>query len=262
MARTYHPWRPDPRGRHMTTPYHRLDMYLRAVWESLGAPFNLPTCEHICSTITLLFDGSETTRWGCQCLFSNEKCEWAGSWVLLLARGHFRPLAEPLIYWKLCGFHTYLYQQSLRQDLVAREARIKERKDMLQCRCQWFDGDMFDHNIFCIFIWYKRLNIFLCTWSGSGCMCVCVCSSARDVTKHGGWSPSPTGVDWVSDGVGIDSTEYMHCKVVCFSASIEQVTVVGFWGRNRMIPVGTELLLLSNRLARLPMRQNYSGLRF
>ena len=28
-----------------------------------------------------------------------------------------------------------------------------------------------------------------------------------DVTKHGDRSPSPTGVNWVSDGVGIDSKE-------------------------------------------------------
>ena len=53
-------------------------------------------------------------------------------------------------------------------------------------------------------------------------------SSAPDVTKHGGRSPSPTGVNWVNDGVGIDSTEYMHHKVVHFSGSLEQVTVAGF----------------------------------
>ena len=52
--------------------------------------------------------------------------------------------------------------------------------------------------------------------------------SAWDVTKHGGQSPSPMGVNWVSDGVGIDSTEYMCHKVVCFSGSLEQVTIVSF----------------------------------
>ena len=63
------------------------------------------------------------------------------------------------------------------------------------------------------------------------CMYVCVgClySSAWDVTKHGGRSPSPMGINWVNDRVGINSTEYMHCKVVCFSGSLEEVTVVGF----------------------------------
>ena len=83
------------------------------------------------------------------------------------------------------------------------------------------------------------------------CMCTCVgClySSMWDVTKYGGWSPSLMGVNWVSDRVGIDSTEYMHCISVCFSGSLEQVTVVDFWGRNGTIPMGTELFLLSNRL--------------
>ena len=63
-------------------------------------------------------------------------------------------------------------------------------------------------------------------------------SSMWDVTKHGGRSPSPTGVNWVNDRVGIDSTEYMHHKVVCFSGSLERATVAGFSGRNRTIPVG------------------------
>ena len=46
-----------------------------------------------------------------------------------------------------------------------------------------------------------------------------LCLSAWDVTKHGSRSPSPMGINWVSDGVSIDSTEYMCCKVVCFSGS-------------------------------------------
>ena len=40
----------------------------------------------------------------------------------------------------------------------------------------------------------------------------------------------------------------MRHKSVCFSGSLERVTVIVFWGRNGTIPVGTELLLLSNRL--------------
>ena len=89
-----------------------------------------------------------------------------------------------------------------------------------------------------------------CVWHG-----VCVCRQVQplylsmwDVTKHGGWSPSQTGINWVSDGVGINSTEYMHHKSVYFSGSLERTTVIGFWGRNGAIPVRTKLLLLSNRL--------------
>ena len=55
-----------------------------------------------------------------------------------------------------------------------------------------------------------------------------LCSSVPDVTKHGGQSPSPTGVNWVSDGVSIDSTEYMHHKSVRFSGSLKQMTVIDF----------------------------------
>ena len=53
-------------------------------------------------------------------------------------------------------------------------------------------------------------------------MCRCIGhlhSSAWNVTKHGGRSLSLMGVNWVSDGVGIDSTEYMRCEDVCFSGS-------------------------------------------
>ena len=56
----------------------------------------------------------------------------------------------------------------------------------------------------------------------------CLCLSAQDVTKHGSRSPSPTGINWVSDGVSINSTEYMCHKVVRFSGSLEQVTIVSF----------------------------------
>ena len=55
---------------------------------------------------------------------------------------------------------------------------------------------------------------------GAGCMRVMrmgrLYSSARDVTKHGDQSPSPTGVSWVSDGVGIDSRgiyAYQRCSL-------------------------------------------------
>ena len=44
-----------------------------------------------------------------------------------------------------------------------------------------------------------------------------LCLSAQDVTKHGDQSPSPTGVSWVNDGVGIDSKEiyaYQRCSLL------------------------------------------------
>ena len=50
--------------------------------------------------------------------------------------------------------------------------------------------------------------------------------SARNVTKHGDRSPSPTGVDWVSDGVGIDFVEYMRYESVRFYGSLERMTIV------------------------------------
>ena len=113
----------------------------------------------------------------------------------------------------------------------------------------------FYHNIFCILfdiknsIYFVLWNFLCVTWDI--CMCRCVQHlylSAWNVTKHGGWSLSPMGVNWVSDGVSIDSTEYMHCKGVHFSGSLKWTTVIDFWGRNRVIPVKTKLLLLSNRL--------------
>ena len=110
----------------------------------------------------------------------------------------------------------------------------------------------FYHNMFCIFIWYKELNLF-CVFGVTWDICMCVCIwhlylSVWSVTKHRGRSPSPMGVNWVSDRVSIDSTEYMHHKSVRFSGSLKQATVVDFWKRNGTIPVGTKLLLLSNRL--------------
>ena len=53
-------------------------------------------------------------------------------------------------------------------------------------------------------------------------------SSARDVTKHRSRSPSPTDINWVSDGVSIDSTEYMHRKSVGLSGSLKQMTIIDF----------------------------------
>ena len=45
-----------------------------------------------------------------------------------------------------------------------------------------------------------------------------LCSSMWDVIKHGDRSPSPMGVNWVSDRVGIDSKEIYICvsKVFAF----------------------------------------------
>ena len=56
------------------------------------------------------------------------------------------------------------------------------------------------------------------------CMCRCMGhlhSSTWNVTKHRGQSPSPTGVNWVSDGVGNNSIEYMRHEDVCFSGSLK-----------------------------------------
>ena len=48
-----------------------------------------------------------------------------------------------------------------------------------------------------------------------------LCLSAWSVTKHGDRSPSPMGVNWVSDGVSIDFVEYMCYNSVCFYSSLE-----------------------------------------
>ena len=123
----------------------------------------------------------------------------------------------------------------------------------LYCKtCSTCATSKFYHNIFCILFDIKD-SVCFCVFGMMQDMCMCVCVwhlylSVQKVTKHGGRSPSPTGINWVSDGVSIDSSGYMRHKSVCFSVSLEQVTVVDFWGRNRTIPVGTKLLLLSNRL--------------
>ena len=43
----------------------------------------------------------------------------------------------------------------------------------------------------------------------------------QNVTKHGDRSPSPTGVNWVSNGVSINFTEYMRHKGVHFFGSLK-----------------------------------------
>ena len=92
---------------------------------------------------------------------------------------------------------------------------------------------MFYCNIFCILFDIKDL-IFLCVWSSVGFMPVQYVwvghlhSSTWDVTKHRSQSPSPMGINWVSDRVGIDSTEYMCHKHVRFSGSLKQTTIIDF----------------------------------
>ena len=54
----------------------------------------------------------------------------------------------------------------------------------------------------------------------------CLCLSVWNVTKHGDWSPSPTGANWVSDGVSIDFVEYMRYKSVRFYSSLERTVIV------------------------------------
>ena len=80
----------------------------------------------------------------------------------------------------------------------------------------------FYHNIFYILVWYKNSIYFCvpCVW-GILCrmqdICVheqvwCLYLSMQDVTKHRDRSPSLMGINWVSDGVHINFSEYMHCK--------------------------------------------------
>ena len=94
-------------------------------------------------------------------------------------------------------------------------------------------SENFYHNIFCILFDIKDSIYFVfffgMTWDICMCVCVwCLYLSMRKVTKHGGQSLSPMGVNWVSDGAGIDSTGYMWRKNVHLSGSLEQVTVIDF----------------------------------
>ena len=52
--------------------------------------------------------------------------------------------------------------------------------------------------------------------------------SAWNVTKHGDQSLSLTGINWVSDGLSIDFTEYMHHRGVRFFGSLERMVIVDF----------------------------------
>ena len=100
--------------------------------------------------------------------------------------------------------------------------------------------DIKDSTCFCVFGMTQDICMYVCIWH--------LYLSTQKVTKHGGRSLSQMGVNWVSDGVGINSSGYMHHKSVCFSGSLEWVTVVDFWGRNRIILAGTKHLPLSDRL--------------
>ena len=62
---------------------------------------------------------------------------------------------------------------------------------------------------------------------------ICICEQMRclylsswSVTKHRDQSLSLMGINWVSDGVGINFIEYMHYKSVCFYGSLEQMVIV------------------------------------
>ena len=79
--------------------------------------------------------------------------------------------------------------------------------------------------MFCILFDIKN-SIYFCVFGVAWDICMCGCvghlhSSVRNVTKHGGQSPSLTGVNWVSDRVSIDSMEYMCHEDVCFSGSLK-----------------------------------------
>ena len=136
--------------------------------------------------------------------------------------------------------------------------------------CTGHKKPAFYHNIFVFYFNMKDLIYFcipfvqcvLCSMQGI-CACGwmwCLCLSMWSVTKHGDQSPSLTGVNWVSDGVSIDFIEYVHNKIVCFYSSLERTVIVDSWERNGVIPMRTNLLLLSNRLQVLPVEQKYSGL--
>ena len=105
--------------------------------------------------------------------------------------------------------------------------------------------------IYFLFYFDKKLNVFLslclrCSvWSARYITCIL---STWNVTKHRDWSLSLTGINWVSDGVSINFTEYMYHKDVHFFGSLKQMIIIDFWEKNRVIPMGTKLLLLSNRL--------------
>ena len=88
-------------------------------------------------------------------------------------------------------------------------------------------------NIFVFYFDIKDSIYFLCSFSS-----VCsmqhagymraehLCLSMQDVTKHRDWSLSPTGINWVSDGVSIDFIEYMCYKSVHFYGSLERTVIV------------------------------------
>ena len=74
----------------------------------------------------------------------------------------------------------------------------------------------------------KGLNILyilkaargVCAYVWTGHLCL----SVQDVTKHGDRSPSPTGINWVSDGVSIDSKEiyvYRKCLLLAWHRVID-----------------------------------------
>ena len=73
---------------------------------------------------------------------------------------------------------------------------------------------------FAWYVLYDAQGVCACEWTW------CLYLSARNVTKHRDQSPSPTGVNWGSDGVGIDFVEYMHYKSVHFYGSLEQMVIV------------------------------------
>ena len=53
-------------------------------------------------------------------------------------------------------------------------------------------------------------------------ICICPCG----VTKHRDQSPSPMGVNWVSDGVSINFIEYIYYKSVRFYSSLKRMIII------------------------------------
>ena len=83
----------------------------------------------------------------------------------------------------------------------------------------YFIFDIKDLIYFCVpCVWYVLCRVLdVCPHGWVQCLYL----SAWNVTKHRDQSPSLTGVNWVSDEVGIDFAEYMCYKDVHFYGSLE-----------------------------------------
>ena len=72
-------------------------------------------------------------------------------------------------------------------------------------------------------VFCAECKIYACANRCSACIL-----STQNVTKHRDQSPSLTGINWVSDRVSIDFTEYMHLKDVRFFGSLKRTIIIDF----------------------------------